>query len=128
MGGIDRLDYDYVLIGTGFPFRAPERLPAYLEQLDAVPRRTAGVRRAGSAAIDLCHVATGLFDGFWELVLAPWDVAAGMLIIRESGGRPRHSTASPTSSALAQSGPGTPRSTARSAKCWAPCRETVSIR
>ena len=74
------------LIGTGFPFKVPERLPAYLDQLGRVLRRTAGVRRAGSAALDLCHVATGWFDGFWELSLAPWDVAAGTLIVREAGG------------------------------------------
>jgi len=74
------------LIGTGFPFKVPERLPAYLDQLGRVLRHTAGVRRAGSAALDLCHVATGWFDGFWELSLAPWDVAAGTLIVREAGG------------------------------------------
>jgi myo-inositol-1(or 4)-monophosphatase len=48
-------------------------------------RRTSGVRRAGSAALDLCHLATGYFDGFWELHLAPWDIAAGALIAREAG-------------------------------------------
>ncbi|MGH7503490.1 MAG: inositol monophosphatase family protein [Longimicrobiales bacterium] len=74
------------LIGTGFPFKTPSQLPAYLEQLGRVLRRSAGVRRAGSAAIDLCHVASGWFDGFWELWLAPWDVAAGTLIVREAGG------------------------------------------
>lgn len=79
-------DMPRALIGTGFPFRAPDLLPEHLAQLDAVLRRTSGVRRAGSAAIDLCHVATGYFDGFWELVLAPWDIAAGTLIIREAGG------------------------------------------
>ncbi|MGH7475753.1 MAG: inositol monophosphatase family protein [Longimicrobiales bacterium] len=74
------------LIGTGFPFRIPERIPEYLVQLERVLRSASGVRRAGSAALDLCHVATGWFDGFWELVLAPWDVAAGTLIVREAGG------------------------------------------
>lgn len=74
------------LIGTGFPFKALHRLPEYSRQLDAVLRQTAGVRRAGSAALDLCHLATGWFDGFWELELAPWDVAAGTLIVREAGG------------------------------------------
>ena len=49
-------------------------------------RATAGVRRAGSASLDLCDVACGRFDAFWELSLAPWDVAAGMLIVREAGG------------------------------------------
>ena len=74
------------LIGTGFPFKALHLLPVYTRQLDAALRHTSGVRRAGSAALDLCHVATGWFDGFWELDLAPWDVAAGALIVREAGG------------------------------------------
>jgi myo-inositol-1(or 4)-monophosphatase len=74
------------LIGTGFPFKEPQLLPVYTEQLQAALRGTSGVRRAGSAALDLCHVATGWFDGFWELTLAPWDVAAGTLIVREAGG------------------------------------------
>ncbi|NIP77944.1 MAG: inositol monophosphatase, partial [Gemmatimonadetes bacterium] len=77
---------DRSLIGTGFPFKVPDLLPDYLPQLDAVLRRAAGVRRAGAAALDLCHVADGRFDGFWELWLAPWDIAAGTLIVREAGG------------------------------------------
>lgn len=81
---VDRLPR--ALIGTGFPFKAKELLPRYLQQFDAVLRHSAGVRRAGSAALDLCHLATGYFDGFWELVLAPWDIAAGVLIVREAGG------------------------------------------
>jgi myo-inositol-1(or 4)-monophosphatase len=74
------------LIGTGFPFKALELLPQYTRQLDAALRGTSGVRRAGSAALDLCHLATGWFDAFWELSLAPWDVAAGTLMVREAGG------------------------------------------
>ena len=81
---IDRLDR--ALIGTGFPFKALHRLPDYLAQFDAVLRRTSGIRRAGAAALDLCHVADGRFDGFWELWLAPWDIAAGTLMVREAGG------------------------------------------
>lgn len=84
VSGIDRLDR--ALIGTGFPFKVLEYMPAYLEQFDAVLRRTSGVRRAGAAALDLCHLADGRFDGFWELWLAPWDIAAGTLIVREAGG------------------------------------------
>lgn len=84
VSGMDRLRV--ALIGTGFPFKALHLLPAYLRQFDRVLRNTAGIRRAGSAALDLCHVASGYFDGFWELVLAPWDVAAGILMIREAGG------------------------------------------
>lgn len=81
---IDRLPR--ALIGTGFPFKALSLLPLYSRQFEAALRASAGVRRAGSAALDLCHVATGWFDGFWELSLAPWDVAAGALIVREAGG------------------------------------------
>jgi myo-inositol-1(or 4)-monophosphatase len=74
------------LIGTGFPFKTLELLPVYTDQFQAALRGTSGVRRAGSAALDLCHLASGWFDGFWELSLAPWDVAAGALIVREAGG------------------------------------------
>jgi len=74
------------LIGTGFPFKTVEKLPLYLDQFSLVMRGTAGIRRAGSAALDLANVACGRFDAFWELVLAPWDVAAGILLVREAGG------------------------------------------
>lgn len=84
VSGIDVMSR--ALIGTGFPFKALHLLPVYTTQLAAVLRATSGIRRAGSAALDLCHVATGWFDGFWELDLSPWDVAAGTLIVREAGG------------------------------------------
>jgi myo-inositol-1(or 4)-monophosphatase len=74
------------LIGTGFPFKTLELLPQYMAQFSLVMRGTAGIRRAGSAALDLSNVACGRFDAFWELVLAPWDVAAGMLMVQEAGG------------------------------------------
>jgi len=74
------------LIGTGFPFKRHELLEKYARQFVQVSRHTAGVRRAGSAAIDLCNVGCGRFDGFWELDLAPWDIAAGVLIVKEAGG------------------------------------------
>jgi myo-inositol-1(or 4)-monophosphatase len=74
------------LVGTGFPFKVPELLPRYLRQLADIMSATSGVRRAGSAALDLVDVALGRFDGFWELYLAPWDVAAGALLVREAGG------------------------------------------
>lgn len=74
------------LIGTGFPFKTLELLPQYMAQFSLVMRGTAGIRRAGSAALDLSNVACGRFDAFWELVLAPWDVAAGMLLVQEAGG------------------------------------------
>ena len=74
------------LIGTGFPFKNPEHLPRYQEQFARVMKATSGIRRAGSAALDLADVAAGRFDGFWELYLAPWDIAAGILLVREAGG------------------------------------------
>ncbi len=74
------------LIATGVPFRKPEQIARYLNQLPKVLATTSGIRRAGSAAIDLAHVACGHVDAFWELRLAPWDVAAGILLVREAGG------------------------------------------
>jgi myo-inositol-1(or 4)-monophosphatase len=85
--GVSRIDaLRMALLGTGFPFKALHLLPRYTRQFEAALRASSGVRRAGSAALDLCHVASGWFDGFWELTLAPWDVAAGTLIVREAGG------------------------------------------
>jgi myo-inositol-1(or 4)-monophosphatase len=74
------------LIGTGFPFRQLDHLEAYLAILRDVMRNSAGVRRAGSAALDLAYVAAGRLDGFWEFGLGPWDMAAGALLITEAGG------------------------------------------
>jgi myo-inositol-1(or 4)-monophosphatase len=68
------------LIGTGFPFKVQHLIPAYLEELGHVLRAGAGVRRAGAAALDLCYVAEGRLDGFWESFLNPWDFAAGIVI------------------------------------------------
>ena len=75
------------LIGTGYPFKHPELLPAYLRQFTKILVSTSGIRRAGAASLDFVDIALGRFDGFWELYLAPWDVAAGALIVREAGGR-----------------------------------------
>ncbi len=74
------------LIGTGFPYSELEQLPVYARQFAAVIRGSGGLRRPGSASLDLCDVACGRFDGFWELALSPWDVAAGALLVREAGG------------------------------------------
>jgi myo-inositol-1(or 4)-monophosphatase len=74
------------LVGTGFPFKKEELVRPYLESLGRVLAATSGVRRAGSAALDLCDLACGRLDAFWELWLMPWDVAAGALIVREAGG------------------------------------------
>lgn len=83
-----RVTLSGALIATGFPYRMTEAsMDRYLGMLRAVMLETAGVRRPGSAALDLCYVAAGRVDGFWELGLSKWDVAAGALIIREAGGR-----------------------------------------
>ena len=74
------------LVGTGFPFKELTRLDLYTRQLQSMMRNSSGVRRAGAAALDLAYVACGRLDAFWELGLAPWDMAAGVLLIQEAGG------------------------------------------
>jgi myo-inositol-1(or 4)-monophosphatase len=74
------------LIATGLPFRGKEKHPRFLDTLAAVMPQVAGIRRFGAAALDLAWVAAGRFDGFWEYGLSPWDIAAGILLIREAGG------------------------------------------
>lgn len=75
------------LVATGFPFRSPENVDAYMDVLGTFIRTTRGVRRLGSAAIDLAHLACGRYTGFFEAGLSPWDVAAGLLLIEEAGGQ-----------------------------------------
>jgi myo-inositol-1(or 4)-monophosphatase len=74
------------LIGTGFPFREVVNLEDYMRMLRNVMKTCSGVRRPGAAALDLAWVACGRLDGFWEIGLSPWDMAAGALLIREAGG------------------------------------------
>jgi myo-inositol-1(or 4)-monophosphatase len=74
------------LIGTGFPFREFTHAEAYLAMFKDLMPRVAGIRRPGSAALDLAYVAAGRYDGFWEFGLSPWDMAAGCLLITEAGG------------------------------------------
>ncbi len=74
------------LLGTGFPFRNMESLDVYMNTFTPLVRRCAGVRRAGSAALDLAYVAAGRLDGFWEFGLEKWDMAAGILLVKEAGG------------------------------------------
>ena len=74
------------LIGTGFPFREFDHVDAYLAMFRDLTQRTAGIRRPGAAALDLAYVACGRLDGFWEMGLQPWDMAAGVLLIQEAGG------------------------------------------
>ena len=74
------------LIGTGFPFRQFDHVDAYLAMFKELTQKTAGIRRPGAASLDLAYVAAGRFDGFWEMGLSPWDMAAGVLLIQEAGG------------------------------------------
>ena len=80
----DRLEGSF--LATGFPFRAQEYVEPYAAIFTDVIRVSKGVRRAGSAALDLAYTAAGVFDGFFEMHLAPWDVAAGSLLVTEAGG------------------------------------------
>jgi myo-inositol-1(or 4)-monophosphatase len=77
---------DRAVVGTGFPFRSKERLPEYLEVFLPALERFEDVRRPGAVSLDLSWVAAGVFDGFFEIGLSPWDVAAGALLIEEAGG------------------------------------------
>lgn len=79
-------DPQRALIGTGFPFKDAADITPYHRQMAAVMAHVSGVRRPGAAAVDLASVACGRFDGFWEMMLSPWDFAAGMLLVREAGG------------------------------------------
>jgi myo-inositol-1(or 4)-monophosphatase len=74
------------VLGTGFPFRDFQHLPVYLKIFEEVVRGTSGIRRPGSAALDLAYVAAGWFDGFFEINLSKWDIAAGGLLVTEAGG------------------------------------------
>ena len=79
-------DMNRALIGTGFPFRRNDDFKGYMQAFMRVTERTAGVRRPGSAALDLAWVAAGRYDGFWEAGLSKWDIAAGGLMVLEAGG------------------------------------------
>jgi myo-inositol-1(or 4)-monophosphatase len=78
---------DEALFVTGFPYDRRQHLKFYLSYFESFIRRCRDVRRFGSASLDLCYVAAGRFDGFWEWRLKPWDTAAGWLIVEEAGGR-----------------------------------------
>lgn len=79
-------EIDGSFLATGFPFRAQTQVDTYVRIFGDVIRRAKGVRRAGSAALDLAYSAAGIYDGFFEFHLAPWDIAAGALMVREAGG------------------------------------------
>ena len=84
----DRRGLNGALIGTGIPFSgfALENMTPYLRALEEIAGQTAGIRRQGSAALDLAYVAAGRYDGFWEMNLKEWDIAAGILLVQEAGG------------------------------------------
>lgn len=84
VGVNDQLNHSVLV--TGFPYNISENPENALEKFTALTKLARGVRRLGSAAIDLCYVADGIFDGFWEVYLNPWDVCAGLLIVEEAGG------------------------------------------
>jgi len=81
-----RIRMNEALIGTGFPFRKGDNFKRYVKMFEAVMQNCAGLRRPGAAALDLCYVAAGYYDGFFETGLHPWDIAAGSLMITEAGG------------------------------------------
>src|SRR6058998_435147 len=81
-----RAQLNEALLGTGFPFRDLQSLEEYLVMFREFTLRTAGQRRAGAAALDIAYVAAGRLDGFWEMGLSPWDMAAGALLVQEAGG------------------------------------------
>jgi len=82
----NRIRLDETLIGTGFPFRNFKHMDAYIAIFRELAQKTSGLRRPGAASLDLAYVAAGRLDGFWEFGLAPWDMAAGSLLITEAGG------------------------------------------
>ena len=79
-------DLENALLGTGFPFRSHEHLEDWINTLRVLLLHSSGVRRPGSAALDLAYVAAGRYDGFWEFGLSRWDIAAGIILVREAGG------------------------------------------
>lgn len=82
----NRPDINGALVGTGFPFRAQHHFPAYMKMFTALTEKVSDLRRAGAAALDLAYVAAGRLDGYWEIGLQPWDMAAGVLLVKEAGG------------------------------------------
>jgi len=82
----DTRELDKSLLATGFPYDRRDHADEYLNCFKAFLMRTQGIRRNGAAALDLCYVACGRIDGFWEAKLRPWDIAAGSLMIKEAGG------------------------------------------
>lgn len=82
-----RTDISKCLLGTGFPYDCHQKADLYTSELKLFMEKAEGIRRPGVASLDLCYVACGRFDGFWERELKPWDVAGGILLVEEAGGK-----------------------------------------
>lgn len=113
------------LIGTGFPFRKGDNFQRYLKMFEDVMVQCAGVRRPGAASLDLCYVAAGFYDGFFETGLSPWDVAAGSLIITEAGGLVGNFTGEPDYLYQREIVAGTPRIYGQLVKTLAPYTRVI---
>ena len=83
---LEKDDFSRAVLTTGFPWRARSHIDLYLSSFKDLFLKSAGIRRMGSAALDLSYTACGRFDGFWEMALKPWDIAAGILMVKEAGG------------------------------------------
>ena len=83
----DNSEHQEALIATGFPYYDMGKLQPFMDSMVEVMEKTGGVRRLGSAAMDICYVASGQFEAFWEYGLHPWDIAAGALILKQAGGK-----------------------------------------
>ena len=108
------------LIGTGFPFRRGDNFKRYVKMFEEVMTQCAGLRRPGAAALDLCYVAAGYYDAFFETGLNPWDIAAGSLIITEAGGLVGNFTGEPDFMYQREIVAGTPRVYGQLVKMLAP--------
>lgn len=86
VGLSEKTEMDQAILSTGFPWRSKSELGSFLKAFEAIFSQSAGIRRMGSAAIDLAYTACGRFDGFWEMALKPWDISAGVLMVQEAGG------------------------------------------
>jgi myo-inositol-1(or 4)-monophosphatase len=114
------------LIGTGFPFRKGDNFQRYLKMFEEVMVQCAGVRRPGAAALDLCYLAAGFYDGFFETGLSPWDVAAGSLMITEAGGLVGNFTGEPDFLYQRELLAGTPRIYGQLVKTLAPYSRVIT--
>ena len=114
------------LIGTGFPFRKGDNFQRYLKMFEDVMVQCAGVRRPGAASLDLCYVAAGFYDGFFETGLSPWDVAAGSLMITEAGGLVGNFTGEPDFLYQREIVAGTPRIYGQLVKTLAPYTRVIT--